>query len=653
MAERDDSFAASITHFEFGDEEWMEFNISDDDKPVESALLRQELHETKTQSKAIQLQYQDAQRHILLLQKELQSRPKSSTNKVEDDEEKRRSKSNNSSNREKSKGSKQSSASSSPWKCTVDKMRKPSLLSGFFLDTEDDEDGVPGHESSSVSTPSTSEEFQGHSWHSWGAMSPRESSRAPVDPAKPKYAPHLPIGSNHLPKGSIREESERSKQTSSSPSKSTRDETTKPSSSRRLLDTEDDEDGVSGHESSSVSTPSVFEEFQGHSRQRGPMSPRVSSRAAVDSAKAKDAHRRPSGSNRLPRGSIREKSERSKLSPSSSSSSSSYPSKSTSDKTTKPSLLCGGGSRELLNGSHRSLRVDSPSTRDWNLEKGAPRTSNRPRRMSAPSRPIGGSNRLPSGSIREKSERSKQSTSSSSPSLMRGVSLRDSLNGSNRSSRVDSPSTRDCWDLEGVPRSPHQPLRADSTDALASSCRKSARKMLFSPRKELVRRKDGSVHPRQPKDCASRAAQSKTRRESVEASLFLFLHDDVSPAVPDTTAPRRGHARSLQGSMHHQDSHRSMGSTGMRSAGAQSAPPSMGPSPLTPSLRDVKSRLLNKIMISSPSPKKQVTAVREGSQMAQEGYIAIIDGKMRLVSDCPDQLIEKLAQKNKLPTVSL
>jgi hypothetical protein len=216
-----------------GDDEWLAFNVSDDDMPAESAdfFIHQELHETKTQSKAIQLrhedaqrhissklkelqsksktiklQYQDAQRHILLFQIELQfklkgKKSKSSTDDVKDDKERRRSKSNNSSSKKMSERSKKSSSSSSPSKSKRDKTTKSTSLRGFW-DTEDDEDGVPGHESSSVST-ATSEEFQGYSRHRVPIF-PRASPRAAVDSAKPR-----PKGSDHLPSGSILSRSRR------------------------------------------------------------------------------------------------------------------------------------------------------------------------------------------------------------------------------------------------------------------------------------------------------------------------------------------------------------------------------------------------------------------------------------------------------------
>ena len=88
--------------------------------------------------------------------------------------------------------------------------------------------------------------------------------------------------------------------------------------------------------------------------------------------------------------------------------------------------------------------------------------------------------------------------------------------------------------------------------------------------------------------------------------------------------------------MNRQDSLSSIGSTGMGSTGVQSAPPSMALTPLPPSSRDVKSRRWNKKMLPPPSPspsKKQVTAV--GAHIAQEGYIEVVDGKMRLVFDVP------------------
>jgi hypothetical protein len=336
-------------------------------------------------------------------------------------------------------------------------------------------------------------------------------------------------------KSSSRETSERSKQSSSSssPSKSKREKTTQPASLRGfLLDTKDhDEDGVPGHESSSVSTRSTSEEIQGRTRHTImiPMSPRASPRAVVDPAKPRSARRRPSDSNHLPRG---------------------------SNHLPIAGSCSNHGSRSsrdlLKNGSNHRSRAQSPSTRDWNLEVAPPMTPNRRER------------------------------------------------------------------------------RAVSDDALASSYRTSGRRVSSSPRAELVRQKDGSVIPRRPRDRARRLAQSNNRRESVKGSLFKLLEEDLPPA-PDTQSARRGHGPNLQGFIR-QDSFSSVESTGV-----QSAPPSVGLSPLPPSSRDVKSRRWNKKMLLPPSqsPKKQVTAAGARQILAQEGYIEVVDGKMRLVVDLP------------------
>jgi hypothetical protein len=387
-------------------------------------------------------------------------------------------------------------------------------------------------------------------------------------------------------KSSSREKSERSKQSSSSssPSKSNGEKTTQPASLRGfLLDTKDhDEDGVPGHESSSVSTRSTSEEIQGRTRHTImiPMSPRASPRAVVDPAKPRSARRRPSDSNHLPSG---------------------------SNHLPIAGSCSNHGSRSsrdlLKNGSNHRSRAHSPSTRDWNLE-GAPRTPNR-----RPQRAITSDDTMAS-------------------------SYRDLLkNGSNHKppQAPQSPSTRD-WNLEvAPPMTPNRrERRAVSDDALASSYRTSGRRVSSSPRAELVRQKDGSVIPRRPRDRARRLAQSNNRRESVKGSLFKLLEEDLPPA-PDTQSARRGHGPNLQGFIR-QDSFSSVESTGV-----QSAPPSVGLSPLPPSSRDVKSRRWNKKMLLPPSqsPKKQVTAAGARQILAQEGYIEVVDGKMRLVVDLP------------------
>jgi hypothetical protein len=326
---------------------------------------------------------------------------------------------------------------------------------------------------------------------------------------------------------SSRERSERSKQkhssSSPSPSKSKREKTTKPSSSslRGYLDTDTaDKEGVSGHESSSVSTP-TSEEFQGRIRHnripmssRGPVSPR-----AVVYAKQKSMSRLPSSS-----------------------------------------------SSGISN--HLALNAGSSSSNH------------------------------------------------------------------HRSSRAHSPATNRDWNLEGAPRTPNRPRRAVSDDALASSFRtttSSDHRRVSSSRKDLVRKKDGSVQHRRPGERARRAEESNDRRESVKSSLFkLNLEDEDTPSAPSDTPPsssRRGRGPSLQGFVR-QDSVGSLGSTGV-----QSAPPRIGASPLPPSSRDVKSRRWNKKMLPPASPRKEVTAL--GVQIAQEGYIEVVDGKMRLVFDVP------------------
>jgi hypothetical protein len=383
-----------------------------------------------------------------------------------------------------------------------------------------------------------------------GQEQPKSSTDSVKDEDKKKRRSKSKSGSS-----SSREKSEISKQSSPSSSHSRsnkREKTTKSSSLCGFFDstTKDGEDGVPGHESSSGSTRSTSEEFQGRSRHnRVPMSPRGSPRTVVESTKPRSApRRRPTDSNHLP-----------------------------------------SASNHLLSAS----------------------------------------NHLPSAS-------NHSSNSRTSRDLQNGTS-------SNHRSRAYSPSTRGDWNLEGAPRTPSKvgrPRRAASDDALASSYRTFDRRVLSSSsRTELVRQKNGSVQPQRPRDRARRVAQSNNRRDSVKDSLNKFLEDDAppdTPAVPDTPpTSRRGHTPSLLGFLHRQDSFCSEeGSTGMGSTGVQSAPPSMGlSSPLPPSSRDVKSRRWSKKMQPPPSPKKQSTAI--GVKIAQEGYIEVVDGKMRLVFDVP------------------
>jgi hypothetical protein len=249
---------------------------------------------------------------------------------------------------------------------------------------------------------------------------------------------------------------------------------------------------------------------------------------------------------------------------------------------------------------------------------------------------------------------------------------RDLLNGINNRSRAHSPSTRDSY-FEGAPKTPDRPRRRFSDNALTSSYRTRDREVSSSP--TVVRRKDGNVQPRRPGDrTRRRAGQSNNRRECVKDSLSKFLEDDLPPA-PDTSSSRRGRGPNLQGIIRQNslDSMRSLRSApprirnsstppssrdlppapdasssrsrrgpnlqgiirqnsldSMRSL--RSAPPRIRNSSTPPSSRDDKSRRRSKTMLS-PSSKNQVTAAVES--VAKEGYIEVVDGKMRLVFDVP------------------
>jgi hypothetical protein len=104
-------------------------------------------------------------------------------------------------------------------------------------------------------------------------------------------------------------------------------------------------------------------------------------------------------------------------------------------------------------------------------------------------------------------------------------SRRDLQNGSNHSSaRAHSPLTRDCWNLEGAPRTPNRGgprPGAVGDDTLASSYRTTSRehRVSSSPRAELVRQKDGREEgaPRTPSQ--RRRAVSDVLASSYQAGI--------------------------------------------------------------------------------------------------------------------------------------
>jgi hypothetical protein len=169
---------------------------------------------------------------------------------------------------------------------------------------------------------------------------------------------------------------------------------------------------------------------------------------------------------------------------------------------------------------------------------------------------------------------------------------------------------------------------------------------LHRPPPPLVRKRDGNVgyaRPSEKEDHRHRARQSTSRRSTVKDSLFSFIDDEgdddfglpPKPAAAKKSAPPP--RQSLGGFL---DNKRSMakqsdsGSVGSAHKSVSSAPPTAGIHQVVPqsartgkSKRWSKSSRLPPTARDSPKVHKQPLAIN----VAQEGFIEVVDGKMRLV----------------------
>lgn len=174
-------------------------------------------------------------------------------------------------------------------------------------------------------------------------------------------------------------------------------------------------------------------------------------------------------------------------------------------------------------------------------------------------------------------------------------------------------------------------------DAIASSYRTSNSSRSSSSRRtpNLVRRADGSVSQRRPRDQLAHAAVSKDRRASVRDSLFKSLgeeHEEDFPLPPKST---RG--PSLSGFLDHSTDKRS--DRGRSDGSVRSAPASSEEH--RRKSQQGRSRRWNNKMLLPPSGRESSTkrggdeaiASGAGLNIHDTGYIEVVDGKMRLVFD--------------------
>ena len=174
-------------------------------------------------------------------------------------------------------------------------------------------------------------------------------------------------------------------------------------------------------------------------------------------------------------------------------------------------------------------------------------------------------------------------------------------------------------------------------DAIASSYRTSSSSRSSSSRRtpNLVRRADGSVSQRRPRDQLAHEAVSKDRRASVRDSLFKSLgeeHDGDFPLPPKST---RG--PTLSGFLDHNSDKRS--DKGRSDGSVRSAPASSEEH--RRKSQQGRSRRWNNKMLLPPSGRESSTkrggdeaiASGAGLNIHDTGYIEVVDGKMRLVFD--------------------
>ena len=173
-------------------------------------------------------------------------------------------------------------------------------------------------------------------------------------------------------------------------------------------------------------------------------------------------------------------------------------------------------------------------------------------------------------------------------------------------------------------------------DAIASSYRTTNSSRSGSRRTpNLVRRSDGTVSQRRPRDQMAHNANSRDRRASVRDSLFKSLGDEDDDGFP--LPPKSMKGPSLSGFLDHNSDKKSDKG---RSDGSVRSAPATSEEHRRRSQQGKSRRWHNKMLLppsgresSSKKGGDDAAAGEAGLNIQNQGYIEVVDGKMRLVFD--------------------
>ena len=191
-----------------------------------------------------------------------------------------------------------------------------------------------------------------------------------------------------------------------------------------------------------------------------------------------------------------------------------------------------------------------------------------------------------------------------------------------------------------TPKSTRQSISSSrhgfTDDSLASSYRTSTPNSRSSSRR-LVTRADGRVAQRSSRDQIAHEANSRDRRASVRDALFKSLgeEDDQDDFDFSSAKPKSARGGSLSGFL--DGNKQKMGKKGASDGSVKSAPISSDEHRRRS--QSHKSRRWNNRMLLPPSGRDTGANKRSGEadsgelNIAQQGYIEVQDGKMRLVFD--------------------